>query len=63
MARIPIYLMKILEELVSDSRATDANVDTCRQWAVEIAEVLVSTTSIYLTLRDVWYSNNIGRPI
>jgi hypothetical protein len=46
MARIPVYLMKILEELVSDSRATDANVDTCWQWAVEIAEVLVSTTSI-----------------
>jgi hypothetical protein len=46
MERVPIYLLKILEVFIKDSRAADANVDMCRQWVEEIAEVLVSTTSI-----------------
>jgi hypothetical protein len=46
MARVPIYLLRILEASINDSCAADTNVDTCRQWAEEIAEVLVSTTYI-----------------
>jgi hypothetical protein len=46
MARVPIYLLIILEAFIKYLRAADANVDMCRQWAEEIAEVLVSTTSI-----------------
>jgi hypothetical protein len=46
MVRILTYLLKILEVSINDSRATDANVDTCQQWAEEIAEVLVSIASI-----------------
>jgi hypothetical protein len=42
MPHIPKYMLTALRNLVEDERWSDVNAEKCRQWAMEISEVLVS---------------------